>query len=88
MWFRKNAGGTHYGSFNATAERLARSCLRRDTHLQGKRVPEALLRCRDVDRQLLGECEQAYPAIYQVVHGKMAAAEAAAAVLMRTEGEA
>jgi hypothetical protein len=37
---------------------------------------------------MLGECEQAYPAIYQVAHGKMAAAEAAMAVLMRTDGEA
>ena len=51
----------------------------------GGATPEQI---EDVVDFMLGECEQAYPAIYQVVHGKMAAAEAAAAVLMRTEGEA
>ena len=43
----------------------------------GGATPEQI---EDVVDFMLGECEQAYPAIYQVVHGKMAAAEAAAAV--------
>jgi hypothetical protein len=37
---------------------------------------------------MLGECEHVYPAIYQLVHGDVGAAEAAMAVMMQTEGEA
>ena len=51
----------------------------------GGATPEQI---EDVVDFMLGECELSYPAIYQVAHGKMAAAEAATAVLMRTEGEA
>ncbi len=51
----------------------------------GGATPEQI---EDVVDFMLGECEQAYPAIYQVAYGKMTAAEAAAAVLMRTEGDA
>lgn len=51
----------------------------------GGATPEQI---EDVVDFILGECERAYPAIYQVVHGKMTAAEAATAVLMRTEGQA
>jgi hypothetical protein len=37
---------------------------------------------------MLGECEQVYPAIYQVVRGALPAHDAATAVMMVTEGEA
>ena len=37
---------------------------------------------------MLGECEQVYPDIYQVVSGALNAGDAAAAVMMITEGEA
>ena len=51
----------------------------------GGATPEQI---EDVVDIMLGECEQAYPAIHQVVAGKMGAAEAATAVMMMTEGEA
>ena len=35
----------------------------------------------------LGECEQVYPAIHQVADGALGAADAAAAVMMITEGK-
>ena len=42
----------------------------------------------DVVDIMLGECEQVYPAIYQVADGALDAGDAAAAVMMITEGEA
>lgn len=51
----------------------------------GGATPEQI---EDVVDIMLGECEQAYPAIYQVAHGDMPASDAAAAVMMMTEGEA
>ena len=51
----------------------------------GGATPEQI---EDVVDIMLGECEQAYPAIHQVAAGQMAAAEAATAVMMMTEGEA
>ena len=42
----------------------------------------------DVVDIMLGECEQVYPAIYQVVSGALNAGDAATAVMMITEGEA
>lgn len=51
----------------------------------GGATPEQV---EDVVDIMLGECEQVYPAIYQVVHGDMPAHDAAAAVMMVTEGEA
>jgi len=51
----------------------------------GGATPEQI---EDVVDIMLGEAEHAYPAIFQVVHGKMPATEAAMAVMMRTEGEA
>ena len=51
----------------------------------GGATPEQV---EDVVDIMLGECEQVYPAIYQVVTGKLNAGEAATAVMMVTEGEA
>ena len=51
----------------------------------GGATPEQI---EDVVDIMLGECEQVYPAIHQVAAGQMAAAEAATAVMMLTEGEA
>ncbi len=51
----------------------------------GGATPEQI---EDVVDVMLGECEQAYPAIYQVAHGNIPASEAALAVMMQTEGEA
>lgn len=51
----------------------------------GGATPEQI---EDVVDIMLGECEQVYPAIHQVAAGQMAAAEAATAVMMFTEGEA
>ena len=42
----------------------------------------------DVVDIMLGECEQNFPAIYQVAHGTMQATDAAAIVMMPTMGEA
>jgi hypothetical protein len=42
----------------------------------------------DVVDIMLGECEQVYPAIYQVASGALNAGDAATAVMMITEGEA
>ena len=51
----------------------------------GGATPEQV---EDVVDIMLGECEQVYPAIYQVVSGALNAGDAAAAVMMITEGEA
>ena len=51
----------------------------------GGATPEQV---EDVVDIMLGECEQVYPAIYQVAEGALDAADAAAAVMMITEGEA
>ncbi|MEK9621945.1 MAG: YbjN domain-containing protein [Alphaproteobacteria bacterium] len=51
----------------------------------GGATPEQI---EDVVDIMLGECEHVYPAIYQLVHGEVGAAEAAMAVMMQTEGEA
>ena len=51
----------------------------------GGATPEQI---EDVVDIMLGECEHVYPAIYQLVHGDVGAAEAAMAVMMQTEGEA
>ena len=51
----------------------------------GGATPEQV---EDVVDIMLGECEQVYPAIYQVVSGALAPDDAAAAVMMVTEGEA
>ena len=51
----------------------------------GGATPEQV---EDVVDIMLGECEQVYPAIYQVADGALGAGDAAAAVMMITEGEA
>ena len=51
----------------------------------GGATPEQI---EDVVDIMLGECEQVYPAIYQVVHGTLSADDATAAVTMITKGEA
>ena len=51
----------------------------------GGATPEQV---EDVVDIMLGECEQVYPAIYQVVTGTLNAGDAATAVMMVTEGEA
>lgn len=51
----------------------------------GGATPEQV---EDVVDIMLGECEQVYPAIYQVVRGALPAHDAATAVMMVTEGEA
>ena len=51
----------------------------------GGATPEQI---EDVVDIMLGECEQVYPAIYQVVTGTLNAGDAATAVMMVTEGEA
>ena len=51
----------------------------------GGATPEQV---EDVVDIMLGECEQVYPAIYQVVAGMLNAGDAATAVMMVTEGEA
>tara|TARA_X000000950_G_scaffold140640_1_gene174509 strand:+ start:5894 stop:6484 length:591 start_codon:yes stop_codon:yes gene_type:complete len=51
----------------------------------GGATPEQV---EDVVDIMLGECEQVYPAIYQVVSGALSADDAATAVMMVTEGEA
>ena len=51
----------------------------------GGATPEQV---EDVVDIMLGECEQVYPAIYQVVSGALNAGDAATAVMMITEGEA
>ena len=51
----------------------------------GGATPEQV---EDVVDIMLGECEQVYPAIYQVVTGALNAGDAATAVMMITEGEA
>ena len=51
----------------------------------GGATPEQV---EDVVDIMLGECEQVYPAIYQVVAGTLNAGDAATAVMMVTEGEA
>ena len=51
----------------------------------GGATPEQV---EDVVDIMLGECEQVYPAIYQVADGALDAADAAAAVMMITKGEA
>ena len=51
----------------------------------GGATPEQV---EDVVDIMLGECEQVYPAIYQVVTGMLNAGDAATAVMMVTEGEA
>lgn len=51
----------------------------------GGATPEQI---EDVVDVMLGECEQAFPAIHQVAQGQVSAGEAAAAVMMMTEGEA
>jgi hypothetical protein len=51
----------------------------------GGATPEQI---EDVVDIMLGECEQVYPAIYQVVHGTLSADDATMAVTMITRGEA
>ena len=51
----------------------------------GGATPEQI---EDVVDIMLGECEQNFPAIYQVAHGTMQATDAAAIVMMPTMGEA
>ena len=51
----------------------------------GGATPEQV---EDVVDIMLSECEQVYPAIYQVVTGTLNAGDAATAVMMVTEGEA
>ena len=51
----------------------------------GGATPEQI---EDVVDIMLGECEQNFPAIYQVAHGTMQAIDAAAIVMMPTMGEA
>ena len=51
----------------------------------GGATPEQV---EDVVDIMLGECEQVYPAIYQVINGAIHADDAAAAVMMVTQGEA
>lgn len=51
----------------------------------GGATPEQV---EDVVDIMLGECEQVYPAIYQVVSGALSADDAATAVMMVTKGEA
>ena len=51
----------------------------------GGATPEQI---EDVVDIMLGECEQVYPAIYQVVQGTLSADDATAAVTMITRGEA
>ena len=59
--------------------------LRHTLALRGAATPEQV---EDVVDIMLGECEQVYPAIYQVADGALGAGDAAAAVMMITEGEA
>ena len=53
--------------------------------VSGGETPEQV---EDVVDIMLGECEQVYPAIYQVVGGALSADDAATAVMMVIEGEA
>lgn len=51
----------------------------------GGATPEQV---EDVVDIMLGECEQIYPAIYQVANGAVSPSDGAAAVMMVTQGEA